>query len=128
ALSRASCGCANGASFRATRRLTPSPRPSPWGRGSSIPRGRNHHGEQLHRQADDVRFTSVEDVHPAQPVLVSKRPDCAFPLVAFEILVQLRIAEPIHSQSSDCQPGVWNRIGIIPQAQPAEYAMFAATK
>ena len=54
-----------------------------------IPRGTEHLGQQLQRQADHVRLAPLEHVDPAEPVLVAEGAGLSFPLPAGQIFLQL---------------------------------------
>ena len=46
---------------------------------------REHFGQKFQRQTDDIRRTAVDDMDPAEPVLVSKASGLAFPQPALHI-------------------------------------------
>src|SRR5262245_12148546 len=57
-----------------------------------------HFGQELHRKTYHVRCAPVDDVNPAEAVLVAERAGLALPLATGEVLVELLIGESVHSQ------------------------------
>ena len=60
-----------------------------------------HFGQQLHRQADDVRLAAFDNMDPAEAVLVAEGAGFAFPLAAGEVFVELLIGELVHAKLGD---------------------------
>ena len=58
-----------------------------------------HRLEQLHRQTDDVRLASFEDVDPIIAVLVAERTGFALPLLRIEIRFKIIVRNRLHDQS-----------------------------
>lgn len=87
--------------------------------GSSSLQLVKHLDQQFHGQANHIRLATLNHVNPAKSVLVSERSGLVLPLPTVEILVQLWVAEGVHTQTCLGDPHQPNVIWPAPQAKAA---------
>ncbi len=55
--------------------------------------------EQFHRQPDDVRFASLDDVNPSLTVLQAERAGFSFPEPRIEVFLDRFVGNVVHDES-----------------------------
>jgi hypothetical protein len=86
---------------------------------------RQHFGQQLEREADDVRFAPLDHVDPAQAILVTKSARFSLPFAAGQVIVERPIIQRIHSQPGGGRADQRLASRHVPQAQAAVNLVFA---